>query len=195
MNRSKIHSSLSDAAPILVKEWHPTANGGLTPRNVNMGYPKKAWWLCSEGHEWQATIKSRLKRNECPNCDKAAKNKEADSAIHNSILTSHNRENRRFKTKATAVIELPNSGHWVYAEMTDISSNGIRLETEAAINPGSVVNIKFDKTLVSSRFDESIISSKTGNRRYRTYKTMVRWCKRLDENEPNSNFGIGVRIF
>ncbi|MCP4295085.1 MAG: zinc-ribbon domain-containing protein [Proteobacteria bacterium] len=33
-------------------------------------YPKKVWWICSEGHEWQTTIKYRKNQNDCPFCEK-----------------------------------------------------------------------------------------------------------------------------
>ncbi|MEJ2286592.1 MAG: zinc-ribbon domain-containing protein [Desulfobacterales bacterium] len=64
MQRLKNNSNLLEIEPELVKEWHPTANGDLTPPSVKIGYPEKVWWICSEGHEWQATIKCRLKRND-----------------------------------------------------------------------------------------------------------------------------------
>ena len=41
MKRVKEYNSLSEIAPFLVKEWHPTANGNLTPRNLEVVYPKR----------------------------------------------------------------------------------------------------------------------------------------------------------
>jgi len=48
----------------LIKEWHPTKNGTLLPTQVIAGSRKKVWWLCSKGHEWEASINKRagLKR-------------------------------------------------------------------------------------------------------------------------------------
>ena len=77
MKGLKKYHSLFEIVPSLVKEWHPTANGKLTPRNLEIVYPKKVWWLCSEGHEWQATIKCRMKLNDCPICEKEATKKDA----------------------------------------------------------------------------------------------------------------------
>jgi hypothetical protein len=31
--------------PHLVKEWHPTKNGDLTPDDFTHGSNKKVWWL------------------------------------------------------------------------------------------------------------------------------------------------------
>jgi hypothetical protein len=68
---------------------------------VKIGYPKKVWWLCNEGHEWQATIKARLENNDCPICEKEAAKKKADLSINLPNMGKNYRKNRRFKTKAT----------------------------------------------------------------------------------------------
>jgi len=190
MNRLKNQSNLFETAPILVKEWHPTANGDLTPRNLKIGYPKKVWWLCPESHEWQATIKCRLKYNGCPICEKAKK--KVDLSISLPAMGKNNRKSRRFKTKATAAIEVPDTGHWVYAEMTDFSGHGVCFETEAAIQPGTLIRIKIDKSLVSSRLDRSFKS--LTNNGYKSYNSTVRWCKQLDDDQTISSFGIGVEL-
>ena len=44
-------------------EWHPTANGKLTPLSLALNYPEKVWWICREGHEWKATVKVRIPRS------------------------------------------------------------------------------------------------------------------------------------
>jgi len=185
-------SLLFDIAPSLVKEWHPSANGNLTPRSVKMNYAKKVWWLCRDGHKWQATIKCRMKRNDCPICEKEAAKKKVDLSPDLPTIGKNNRKSRRFKTKATAVIEVPDSGHWVYAEMTDFSSHGMCFETDAAIQPGTVIRIKFDKSLVSSKLDRSFKS--LINNGYRSYNSTVKWCRQLDDDQSVSNFGIGVEL-
>ena len=193
MKRMKKNSSLFDAAPNLVKEWHPSSNGTLTPRGVKISYPEKVWWLCTEGHEWQATIKCRLKQNDCPICEKEAAKKKADLSVGIPSIGKNYRRRRRFKTKATAVIEVPESGHWVYAEMTDFSKNGLCFETEAALRPGSVIKVKFDKSLVSSRFDKSFKS--IVNDGLRSYNSTVKWCRPKNDEQSFSNFVIGVELF
>lgn len=54
--------------PGLAAEWHPSKNGGLTPDMVMTGSSKKVWWLCKQGHEWQAIIYERSKGRDCPSC-------------------------------------------------------------------------------------------------------------------------------
>jgi len=77
MRRFEKNFNLFEAAPNLIKEWHPTANSNLTPRNVKIINPKKVWWICNHGHEWLATIKTRIKGGGCPLC-----NKERGKSIH-----------------------------------------------------------------------------------------------------------------
>ena len=54
----------------LVKEWHPTKNGDLTPKDVTHGSSKKIWWLCSKGHSHYSTVSNRTSKNAtgCPEC-------------------------------------------------------------------------------------------------------------------------------
>lgn len=54
--------------PHLVQEWHPKKNPGFLPTSVQRGTRRKAWWLCSKGHEWEATIANRVWGNACPYC-------------------------------------------------------------------------------------------------------------------------------
>jgi uncharacterized Zn-finger protein len=56
-------------SPKLAKEWHPTKNFALTPRDVLPHSNKKAWWTCKKGHEWKAVINNRSSRTDgCPYC-------------------------------------------------------------------------------------------------------------------------------
>ena len=60
--------NLALSFPHLVKEWHPTRNGDLTPDLVAPRSNKKVWWRCSRGHEWESTVSNRAKGQKCPNC-------------------------------------------------------------------------------------------------------------------------------
>lgn len=60
-------TDLATCFPNLAAEWHPSKNI-LKPDEVMPGTHKKAWWICSLGHEWQAEIKSRTTGVGCPYC-------------------------------------------------------------------------------------------------------------------------------
>ncbi len=59
----------------LASEWHPTKNEDLLPSMVSASSHKKVWWLCKNGHEWQAEIANRNAGNGCPICRKNKKRK------------------------------------------------------------------------------------------------------------------------
>lgn len=61
-------NDLATRRPDLAKEWHPTKNGDLTPRDVLSRSSKKVWWRCEHGHEWEARIKARASGTGCPVC-------------------------------------------------------------------------------------------------------------------------------
>lgn len=53
----------------LLKEWHPTQNGNLTPHDVTYGSRRKIWWRCGQGHEWEAAVYCRTGGgSRCPYC-------------------------------------------------------------------------------------------------------------------------------
>jgi len=60
-------NSLADTNPTLAAEWHPTKNTD-TAHKITAGSNKKAWWVCENGHEWEANIASRKSGNGCPYC-------------------------------------------------------------------------------------------------------------------------------
>lgn len=62
------YNDLATLYPNIASEWHPTKNGALTPQDVTAGTPRKIWWRCNAGHEWQATISSRTQGCGCPVC-------------------------------------------------------------------------------------------------------------------------------
>lgn len=68
---NKVMPGFNDLAtrnPILATEWHPTKNGDLLPSRVAPKSGKKVWWLCKNGHEWQATVINRANGSGCPIC-------------------------------------------------------------------------------------------------------------------------------
>ena len=60
--------SISVLNPEIAKEWNYEKNGNLKPEFFAANSNKKAWWKCSVGHEWQASIANRNKDHGCPYC-------------------------------------------------------------------------------------------------------------------------------
>jgi hypothetical protein len=59
-------NSMTDTHPEMARQWHPLKNK-KSANQFTAGSNKKAWWLCEEGHEWEAVIRSR-RLSRCPFC-------------------------------------------------------------------------------------------------------------------------------
>jgi len=167
----------------------------------------KVWWICEEGHEWEATVTNRMKGNDCPVCNKnlftrrksrikdkigfgkKTRDIEPGYAQIEDIWQSSDsqlsaatgfRKSRRYWHKATVILEDTRSGAWSYAQTKDFSNDGMLLESEIAFKPGTRINIKFD----SPPFKSTL----------KTYKSTVRWCKELADEDSHSTYGIGIKF-
>lgn len=62
-------NDLATVNPALAAEWHPTKNGNLNPSTVAKSSGKMVWWICENGHEWEATVINRNNKGSgCPYC-------------------------------------------------------------------------------------------------------------------------------
>jgi len=62
-------NNLSILFPDTAKEWHPSKNGDLTPKEFTSGTNKKVWWLCPSGHSYESSIGRRTSyKTGCPYC-------------------------------------------------------------------------------------------------------------------------------
>ena len=191
----------------LVKEWHLTKNSGLNLRNLPPDFNQKVWWICEEGHEWKDTVKSRVKGKDCPDCKKGPEGKsssrikkiisheekfdsiENGSAQLDDILQSAYsqlsaatgfRKHKRYRHKATVILEDANAGAWSYARTKDFSNDGMLLESDVAFKPGTQINIKFD----SQPFQSSP----------KIFNSTVKWCKEMADENSILTYGIGVKF-
>ena len=62
------YNDLYTLRPDLAKEWHQSKNAEISPTQVSVGSNKKAWWICKNGHEYQASIANRNIGYGCPYC-------------------------------------------------------------------------------------------------------------------------------
>lgn len=65
---SEKEKSLLLSNPKITSEWNYDKNGNLKPEYFATNSNKRVWWLCSKGHEWQATIYARNNGYGCPYC-------------------------------------------------------------------------------------------------------------------------------
>ena len=211
MSEKTLNSYIPSVRPDLIKEWHPTRNGKSNPRNVTCDHAKEVWWLCENGHEWEDTVKNRMAGDRCPFCvpeplkEQFRKN---DEYLQNQQLQGNNghvsekannlfqedsdrnyagiefRQYKRYKYSTTAMLEDLFSEIRVYAQMQNISSQGMCFETSALLKPGGKIRVIFDKPFFKSK-----------SKNYKSAVTTVRWCKELTDNEGYFYaYGLGLQL-
>ena len=75
-------NDLAITNPELLKEWHPTKNTDITPYQVTSGSRRKVWWLCSKGHEYQASLLHRRHGTKCPICYSGRQTSFAEQCVY-----------------------------------------------------------------------------------------------------------------
>ena len=70
------HKSLAHLYPKIAEEWDQGKNGLLSPEHFTARSGEKIWWLCPNGHSYDALISNRTKDSGCPFC--AGKKASAD---------------------------------------------------------------------------------------------------------------------
>ncbi|MBR6870222.1 MAG: hypothetical protein IKM91_01200 [Candidatus Methanomethylophilaceae archaeon] len=104
--------SLAEMYPEVAKQWHPTRNGSLLPKEVYAGSNRKAWWVCEKGHEWEAVISSRS-RTGCPYCsNRRVIPGENDLATTNPELISEWHPTRNGNRKPSDVVSGSQKKAW-----------------------------------------------------------------------------------
>lgn len=81
----KIIPGINDLATLDLKlesEWNYSKNQGINPHTISPNSHKKAWWICPQGHEWEAEIKSRHHGSGCPYCATIKRKSRSQSEPH-----------------------------------------------------------------------------------------------------------------
>ena len=89
------------------------------------------------------------------------------------------RKHNRLNHRSTVMLTNEQTGQLCYAQLCNISGDGMYLETEYSFKPGTQIDIRFDKPPFRSAT--------------KTYHAIVKWCRPLDENESESSYGVGVK--
>jgi very-short-patch-repair endonuclease len=108
-NKVSENNNVQILFPEISKEWHPTKNKELTPKDFTYGSHKKVWWLCPKHHSYQAAIKNRTKNNStgCPYCTNQTS--EPEIRILSELKWLIDEVNSRYKIDGVEIdIFLPN---------------------------------------------------------------------------------------
>ena len=104
--------NLAVTAPGLAGEWHPQRNGELRPVDVWPNSNRKVWWLCTKGHEWQATVTSRAGGTGCPYCYGRFASKENNLAAAHPELLAEWDSNRNIDLDPSTLTPYVNKKVW-----------------------------------------------------------------------------------
>ena len=99
-------NDLATTNPDLVKEWHPTKNTNITPYEVASGSRRKVWWMCSNGHEYQASLLHRRHGTKCPICYSGRQTSFAEQCVFYYIKQLYPDAINKFKTDWLGAFEL-----------------------------------------------------------------------------------------
>jgi hypothetical protein len=194
--------------PDLLKDWHPVRNLEVKFSDVRCNHQGKVWWICSMGHEWEASIPTRLSGQGCPACTKfvlstlvetlpGEKFKCTNPTIpvsdhvakylgsYESVSILHSgpelRRSKRFKVSEVVLVEKPMQDILGYAELHDFSSEGMMLRSSFPLQRGETVLVRLNKPLF--RNSQNIVPSR------------VVWCRNyFEEDDVPAGFGIGVTL-
>ena len=118
-------TDLETCRPELAAEWNYNKNGELKPSQISCQSNKKVWWICKEGHEWEAVVGSRYRGNGCPICGNKARQKKKQKAVKNldtgEVFVSSNEAAKQYGVSASAIaacclgrIKTCKGYHWIY---------------------------------------------------------------------------------
>lgn len=86
-------NDLASQHPELIEsEWDYELNNnlGLAPDDITCGSGVRAYWKCSHGHHWRASIYKRVNGSKCPHCSHRISNQENQVADYiSNYLCSH----------------------------------------------------------------------------------------------------------
>lgn len=74
-NVVKNKNDLKSRFPEIADEWDYEKNGNLNPARISFGSNKKVWWICKNGHHFEAWITDRTgkRKTGCPYCARKRK--------------------------------------------------------------------------------------------------------------------------
>ena len=95
---SKGYNDLCTTHPNIAKEWDYSKNE-KKPYEVSYGYGKKVWWICDEGHSYEATVNHRTGKNGtgCPICYQGRQTSFAEQALYYYIRQIYPNAINRYK--------------------------------------------------------------------------------------------------
>lgn len=101
------HNDFATTEPEMAKEWHPIKNGDLKPSDVMRGEARKVWWLCPQGHAYQASLNKRTSDHTgCSICNLGRQTSFREQAFYYYIKKLYPNTISRYKTEWLGRMEI-----------------------------------------------------------------------------------------
>ena len=101
------------------------------------------------------------------------------SPVQSLARIDENRKAARIKQKGVIMLSDETSEYYYYAQLGNVSGDGMYFESENALKPGSEIDIQYD----NPPFKASP----------KNYRAIVQWCKPLSEDDSLHAYGVGVK--
>ena len=89
------------------------------------------------------------------------------------------RKERRFRHRATVMLEDSQNGNLSYGQIINYSEGGMLIATSTFFELGTRINVSFSKPIFKAA--------------PRTYCTTVRWCNEISTDFLAHDFGVGLK--
>ncbi len=131
---------LSEVIDSLAVSWHPTKNG-CAPSDVHVSSTAIAWWMCPEGHETEAVIRTKVAGHGCPGCT-TAHTSQVEAAVAEGLQRTLDREVARS-------VSITDRGGQVWAVDMAVTGTNVLVEYDGPHYHGSAASRERDvrKTL------------------------------------------------
>ena len=90
MTKKKIKGKLNRQFPKLAKEFHPSLNGDVFTKDVDVDTKKMYWWKCQNKYcqtDFKATVKQRVQEDVgCPTCQKRTLQRKINKAMKDPLF-------------------------------------------------------------------------------------------------------------
>jgi len=92
---------------------------------------------------------------------------------------SERRKEKRIERKGTIMVSDETADYYVYAQIGNVSENGIYFESEHSFRPGNKIQFRYDIPPYKPFPKDN--------------PATVQWCRRLSEEESTLSYGVGVK--
>jgi len=92
---------------------------------------------------------------------------------------SERREDERKEQKGTVMVSDVTTDYYIYAQLGNVSENGMYFESEHSFKPGNIVKFRHNNPPFKSLPKD--------------YPATVQWCRKLSDAESELSYGVGVK--